>query len=553
MKHGIDISKFQRNVDKDVLSNNAPDFIITRSSYVASATKTFTVDPRFEQNAPLLKGVALRGVYHYYSSEKDWQYQADHFINLIKDHHFDFFVVDMEGANNNPDRAYALGAVSFFKKAKQVLGIPGLIYTAKYYYQDHLRKHTTEYDNLPLWIASPQATPSMPVSRDPNDWEIWQYSASGDASKWGFEGNDAGHIDLNRMKDAFYESFDMPTATPTPVPTPLPTSEPIAEQYIQALNSHSPGQVAELYTPNAVHITPKRTIQGKTNISNWYLLFFNQLLPNATFQLTGYSGTGSSRHVTWTAQSSNGKIKNGNDTIGMIKDKIAYHFSHFTITDAVEPEYKVTAQSLNVRAEASSNGNVIGSLHKDDVVTLLEKSEDLYWFKIETSWDLVGWASHKFLVPVQDSEPPTNDPPWLKIAHQERGVKEFAGSADNPRIVEYHKSTNLSPSYANEDETPWCSSFVNWCMEKSNYEGTDSAWARSWLTWGKKLATPRRGCVVVFERPPSPTSGHVGFYIDETASHIRVLGGNQSNEVNISPQSKANFLCYRWPGVYHEE
>ena len=167
----------------------------------------------------------------------------------------------------------------------------------------------------------------------------------------------------------------------------------------------------------------------------------------------------------------------------------------------------------------------------------------------------MGWASHKFLVPVQGGGGgggTTDDPPWLKIAYQERGVKEYTGSADNPRIVEYHKSTSLSHSYANQDETPWCSSFVNWCMEKSNYEGTDSAWARSWANWGKKIATPRRGCIVVFQRPPNPNSGHVGFYIGETASHIRLLGGNQMHEVNISPQSKDNFLCYRWPGAYNE-
>src|SRR4030095_2451187 len=77
----------------------------------------------------------------------------------------------------------------------------------------------------------------------------------------------------------------------------------------------------------------------------------------------------------------------------------------------------------------------------------------------------------------------------------------------------------------------WCSAFANWCVEKAGYEGTDSAWAKSWLTWGKKLATPRRGCIAVFTRGDG---GHVGFYISKTSSVIKVLGGNQSDEVNIS-------------------
>ncbi len=117
---------------------------------------------------------------------------------------------------------------------------------------------------------------------------------------------------------------------PWEIAPPPPTD--IAEVYIRALNSHSPDEVVKLYTSTAVHITPSRTIQGKSAIKKWYASVFEQMLPNATFRLTGYSGTGSSRHVAWTAQSSNGNVKNGNDTLGLIKGEIAYHFSLFSVT-----------------------------------------------------------------------------------------------------------------------------------------------------------------------------------------------------------------------------
>ena len=543
MKRGIDVSHHQRAVNKDVLSNNPPDFFVSRSSYIGSDTKMFVADRRFAQNAPLLKGVAVRGVYHYYSSHRDWLYQADNFINLIKGHDFDFFAVDMERTNNQPDKAFALGAIKFLKKVEEVLGIPGLIYTNQSIYQSYLRPHSAEYDDLPLWIASFANTPSMPVTRDADDWDIWQYSETGAASKWGFQGNSAGHIDLDNMKDAFYKKFK-------------PQTPDIAELYIEALNTHSSNEVAELYTHNAVHITPKRTIQGKTNIRNWYLLIFNQI-PNATFQLKGSSGVGGSRHISWEVKYSNGNSKIINDTLGLVNGKIAYHFSRFIIAGAEKPKYTVDVNSMNIHSEASIDSQVIGALRKNDVVTLLEKSEDLYWYKIETPESIIGWVAHKKLANVPgdesaDDEIQNNDPPWLKIAQQEMGVKEYAGSADNPRIVAYHKSTTLPERYANQDETPWCASFVNWCIEKSGYEGTDSARARDWEHWGKKLDTPRKGCIVVFKRPPSPTSGHVGFYIDESESKIRVLGGNQGHEVNISGQDKGNFLSYRWP-VHYEQ
>ncbi|KKK66354.1 hypothetical protein LCGC14_2964930, partial [marine sediment metagenome] len=40
---------------------------------------------------------------------------------------------------------------------------------------------------------------------------------------------------------------------------------------------------------------------------------------------------------------------------------------------------------------------------------------------------------------------------------------------------------------ASEDETPWCSSFVNFCVCEAGYnpiKETGSARARSWLSWG---------------------------------------------------------------------
>jgi uncharacterized protein (TIGR02594 family) len=136
--------------------------------------------------------------------------------------------------------------------------------------------------------------------------------------------------------------------------------------------------------------------------------------------------------------------------------------------------------------------------------------------------------------------------PWFGMAMQEMaiGIDEIPGPEDNPRIVGYHRSTTLA---AADDETPWCSSFVNWCMEQAALQGTKSASARSWLRWGQELSMPRRGCVVVLSRGNNPQEGHVGFYFDDAGDRILVLGGNQSNRVNVSSYPKARVLSYRWP------
>src|SRR5215813_10004556 len=206
--------------------------------------------------------------------------------------------------------------------------------------------------------------------------------------------------------------------------------------------------------------------------------------------------------------------------------------------------YRVTAKSLNVRDEPKLTATVVGNLSLDDIVEGLSVSGDGYWYKIKSSDGLTGWCSHKFLV-VYGAEIQDEEFPWMPIAHQEIGVKEYAGAADNPRIVEYLSSTNLGSDERSNDETPWCSAFVNWCVEKAGYEGTDSAWAKSWLAWGTELKSPRRGCICVFTRNGG---GHVAFYVGKTSSGIKVLGGNQSDEVNTSAYAAGKLLGYRIPG-----
>jgi len=203
--------------------------------------------------------------------------------------------------------------------------------------------------------------------------------------------------------------------------------------------------------------------------------------------------------------------------------------------------YRVTADTLNLRKEPSKESEVIDSFNEGTLVWGTHKSEDEKWMAIDFGGNKEGWLSKKYIAPVEEE-----CPPWLEVAVKELGVKEYEGSADNPRIVEYLKTTTLGEPDNKNDEPFWCSTFVNWCMKQAHLNGTNRAMARSWLHWGEKLANPRFGCVVVFKRPPSTTAGHVGFYIGETPTGIQVFGGNQGDEVKISPYSKQRVLGYRW-------
>jgi uncharacterized protein (TIGR02594 family) len=145
--------------------------------------------------------------------------------------------------------------------------------------------------------------------------------------------------------------------------------------------------------------------------------------------------------------------------------------------------------------------------------------------------------------------------PWMDIAIAELGVHEDSlPGQHNARIVEYHQTTTLK---ATDDETPWCSAFVNWVMHQSGRNGTNSALAKSWLDWGVPVTNPTPGVIVVIKKKTagfsqatgSPTGFHVGFFVSLSPSYIRILGGNQSNQVRYSnfPLTSYEIKGYRKP------
>lgn len=149
--------------------------------------------------------------------------------------------------------------------------------------------------------------------------------------------------------------------------------------------------------------------------------------------------------------------------------------------------------------------------------------------------------------------------PWYVKAREEliKGVKE-TGQPPNPEILKYFTATE----HQTDKEDPWCGAFVAWCLAHSGSEvaaksvtKATAARAASWKTWGdvevpigayEKTAVPV-GAVVVL-RPRSGTtdsSGHVGFFVEQNAKKIKLLGGNQSNSVKVSEYDRSQVVAIR--------
>ncbi len=136
------------------------------------------------------------------------------------------------------------------------------------------------------------------------------------------------------------------------------------------------------------------------------------------------------------------------------------------------------------------------------------------------------------------------DPRWLTAARAYVGVREVPGPKNNPTIMGWLARLK---SWIKDDETPWCGTFCAAVMHECGLPyPKEYPRARSWADWGANLRSTHvaPGAVLVFVRQGG---GHVGFYVGEDTTAYHVLGGNQSDAVNVMRIAKARCIAIRWP------
>jgi len=133
--------------------------------------------------------------------------------------------------------------------------------------------------------------------------------------------------------------------------------------------------------------------------------------------------------------------------------------------------------------------------------------------------------------------------PWVAEARKHIGLTEIKGPQHSPEILQMWR--DIKRGGIKDDETPWCAAFVGAMLERVGVRSSRFESARSYLGWGQQLGLPVPGCIVVFTRQGG---GHVGFAVGrDKAGNLLILGGNQSDAVNIKAFSVARVSGYRWP------
>ena len=178
---GIDVSKWQKEIDWDKVAACGVKFAIIRCGYRGSSTGCLVEDPYFVQNIEGAKKAGIKvGVYFFTQAVNTVEAveEASMVAALCKDYELDYPVfIDTESAGGN-GRADGLDAgtrtdvCEAFCKTIEDSGYRAGVYASRCWYYEHLEDERLQ--DFVLWDAEYRESPLYT-----GDYKIWQYTSGG--------------------------------------------------------------------------------------------------------------------------------------------------------------------------------------------------------------------------------------------------------------------------------------------------------------------------------------------------------------------------------------
>ena len=193
---GIDVSKWQGDINFDVLNNKA-EFIGIRAT-----VSWGYVDPKFQRNWTLAKLPRL--AYHVIYPGEDARRQTDHFLSIVKPGEHDSLVLDMEldhGYNKTRITDTLLECLALILENT---GRYPVIYSRASWVNQFL--DVSRLPKLDWWLAgyrkplppplyTPEATPPPALPNGVDNWLIHQTTDKGNGSEFGMASH---YVDIDR-------------------------------------------------------------------------------------------------------------------------------------------------------------------------------------------------------------------------------------------------------------------------------------------------------------------------------------------------------------------
>ena len=190
---GIDVSKWNGDIDWDKVRNAGVEFAIIRAGYRGSVTGSLVEDPRFTEN---MKGASASGipvgVYFFTQAvnEVEAVEEASAVIRLVREYNLEFPIfIDTEGAGGN-GRADGLDpetrtlVCEAFCRTVENAGYRAGVYASRNWYNNNL--YTDKLDKYFIWLAEYR---SIPLYQ--GYYQMWQHTSKGQID--GISGN----VDMN--------------------------------------------------------------------------------------------------------------------------------------------------------------------------------------------------------------------------------------------------------------------------------------------------------------------------------------------------------------------
>ncbi len=188
---GIDVSKWNQNIDWEKVKEAGVQFVIIRCGYRGSKTGVLVEDPYFRQNIKEAKAAGLKvGVYFFTQAinQAEAVEEASMVLSLTEGYELDYPIfIDTEGSGGRADTLDAVTRTAvceaFCETIEQAGQEAGVYASRNWYYNnvddDVLSRYT-------IWVAEYRKEP-LYTGR----YDIWQYTSSGQ-----IDGIN-GRVDLN--------------------------------------------------------------------------------------------------------------------------------------------------------------------------------------------------------------------------------------------------------------------------------------------------------------------------------------------------------------------
>lgn len=190
---GIDVSKWQGEIDWEKAAKAGVQFAIIRAGYRGSSTGALVVDPYFEANikGAIDAGVDV-GVYFFTQAVNEIEAveEASMVLQLVEEYPLNYPIyIDTEGAGGN-GRADGLDVdtrtlvCDAFCRTVENSGYNAGVYASRNWLNNNL--HTEKLEQYSIWLAEYRSVPKYD-----GYYEMWQYTSNGRVD--GIE----GRVDLN--------------------------------------------------------------------------------------------------------------------------------------------------------------------------------------------------------------------------------------------------------------------------------------------------------------------------------------------------------------------